>query len=361
MVGGLNGKSVFVTGASGFIGGRLVERLLLEEGARVRALAHRPPSAVWLSRTTAELVWGDVDEVEGLARLIKGCDIVVHCAAMMGGDARAMHRTNVTGTENLLEAAAEAGVARFVHLSSLAVHGNDFPDGADETTPLRPGPDPYSQTKLASEEVVARRHEAGRVPAVIVRPSIVYGPRSQIWTLAPVDRIRRHRLALYGPGDGVANVVFIDDLVSALIRAATVPGIEGETFLISSEERVTWRDFYGAYARMAGARLPGWPRPAALAAGAYGRLLGRWIDRLQGGVAGPAGARAYLLLSLMATRKLSGPALKLGLGEIALYRGKSQVSVAKAKRLLGYRTEWTLERAMAATEAWLRAQGYLSA
>ena len=149
----LAGKKVLVTGATGFIGGRLVEKLLLEEGAEVRVLVRNFGSAVWLSRLDVAMMSGDITEPATLVEAVAGCNVVVHCAAALGGEADVMARVNVTGTANLLAAAEAAGVARFVHVSTLAVHGQDIPDGTNETTPYRPVTE-YGRTKLQADQLV---------------------------------------------------------------------------------------------------------------------------------------------------------------------------------------------------------------
>lgn len=359
MVGELTGKRVLVTGAAGFIGGRLVERLLLEERAQVRALVRSRASAVWLSRTTAELVPGDITRPESLRPALESCDVVFHCAAVLGGSAEAMRQANVVGTENLLIAARESGVTRFVHMSSVAVHGPNLPNGADESTPPRPGNSPYAQTKLAAERLVHQHHQSAGLPTVTLRPTIVYGPRSQWWTVDPILRIKKNQLALVGQGRGIANVVYVDDVVNALLLAATVPGIEGETFLISNPDRVTWANFFGAYARMVPGKLPRWPTPLALGITALTALLDNAIQRARGASTPVRGLRLGIMLGLRTIRKAAGPLFKLYRTEVAQYLQQGQVSVAKAGRLLGFRCEWPLDRAMAATERWLQAQGYL--
>lgn len=356
----LEGKSVLVTGASGFLGGRLVERLLLEEGVHVRALVRNYTTAVWLSRTKVELVPGDITQPACLRLALAGCEVIFHCAAMLGGDPGQIYQVNVAGTANLLAAAWEAGVSRFVHISSLAVHGRDFPDGADETSPLEPGDDPYGQTKLASERLVLKYYEKYNLPAVILRPTIVYGPRSQWWTVDPIQRIKQNQLALLGSGDGIANVVYVDDVVNAILLAATVPGIEGEAFLISSDQRITWRDFFGNYAGMLRRDLPMWSVPKAQVITTMTDKIEQAIAITQDCNAYVEGARLGALVGLRGLRKLVYPLYKLWPREVDMYDQKAQVNIAKAERLLGYQPRWVLSKAMAETETWLRCQGYLS-
>jgi nucleoside-diphosphate-sugar epimerase len=359
MVGGLIDRQVLVTGASGFIGGRLVERLLLEEGAHVKALIRSYTTAQWLSRTMAQVCLGDVTQPQSLEPALEGCDVVFHCAAMLGGDPQQMERVNATGTKNLLQAARRAGVSRFVHVSSLAVHGQDYADGADEMAPFAPGNDPYARTKLAGEQLARQSYEQHRLPVVILRPTIVYGPRSQFWTIDPLERIKRDRLALLGQGDGVANVVYVDDVVTALLLAAAAPGVEGEAFLISGMERVTWREFFGAYAAMAQREISTWSGPKARLIAASTDLLDRAIDRLRGTEKTIGGLHLMLVIGLLGSRKLAGGLYKLRRWEIPMYRQKAQINVSKAGRLLGYGSAWPLSRAMAEVERWLRMQAYL--
>jgi nucleoside-diphosphate-sugar epimerase len=355
----LQDKTVLITGATGFLGGRLAERLLLEEKARVRALVRNSATAVWLSRMAVEIVPGDVTVGESLGPALRECEVVFHCAALLGGDSEQMQEVNVRGTENLLAAACEARVSRFVHVSSLAVHGLDLADGADETTPLRPGDDPYARTKMAADQLVLDYQEQHGLPVVIVRPTIMYGPRSQWWTIDPIRRIQRNQLAQLGRGRGIANVVYVDDVVSALLLAAVVPGIEGEVFLISGEERVAWGEFFGAYAAMVGRTLPIWPRLPARLISASTEGLDRTIDWVQDGRPQLEGVRLGAMVGLRGMRKVLTPLYKLRQWEVAAYGPGAQVSTAKACRRLGYRSEWPLAKAMAETETWLRVQGYL--
>jgi nucleoside-diphosphate-sugar epimerase len=323
----------------------------------VRALVRGAGSAVWLSRTAAELVPGDVTRPESLPAAVAGVDVVFHCAALLGGDEAAMERVNVEGTRALLDAALAAGVRRFVHVSTLAVMGHDLPDGVDEDYPGGPADTPYGRTKHAAEALVRGYHTAHGLGTVVLRPTIVYGPRSQWWTVDPVQRILKGRLALLGEGEGVANVVYVDDVVEAMVLAATRPGVEGRVYLVNGGERVTWRDFFGAYAAMAGRELAGWPVPVAEAVTSVTDGLDRTIGALERREATAPGFAAAL--GLRATRKLAQPLYKLYRGELGNYGSRAQVSIERARRELGYEPRYPLAAAMAETERWLRAQRYL--
>lgn len=357
----LTGKKVLVTGATGFVGGRLVERLLLEEGASVRALVSHFGRAAWLSRTQAEMVSGNVTDEQSLRRAVDGCEVVFHCAAAMGGDARTMHQVNVLGTENVIKASLAVSSAKVIHVSSMAVYGRRLPDGLDETHPPNPGDDVYGQTKLAAEQIVMRYHRECGLPVVILQPTIVYGPRSQWWTVDPINRIKRGQLAILGKGEGIANIVYVDDVVTAMILAAKSDGVVGETLLVSSEETVTWADFFGAYVRMSKMEIPTWsPLRAQLCSSLTG-YLDSSIATLRDNDDSSNSAKLGLLVMLLAVRKCSRPLYKLGRWEVDMYSQGARVNVSRAKEVLGYRSEYPLSKGMKETEAWLRAQGYLTA
>ena len=121
----IRGLSALVTGASGFIGGRLAERLAVEEGVHVRAMVRSPKKAERLRKLPLEIVQADLLDLPSLRKAIDGCDLVFHCAALVRetGDRNEFYQTNVEGTENILRVASDKGVRRFIHFSSVAVYG----------------------------------------------------------------------------------------------------------------------------------------------------------------------------------------------------------------------------------------------
>ena len=169
--------SAFITGGSGFIGGRLVRRLVAE-GARVRALARSESSAAAVAELGAEPVRGDLSDPAAMAVGAEGCDVTFHLAAHLGqwGTREEFVRGNVTGTENALEASRRAGVRRFVHCGTEAglLVGDPLVD-ADETLPLRPDSKVlYSATK-AQAELAVRDANAPGFETVVLRPRLVWG------------------------------------------------------------------------------------------------------------------------------------------------------------------------------------------
>lgn len=170
---------VLVTGASGFIGSHIV-RALLREAYGVRALVRADSALAALQGLDVELAEGDIRDPDAVGRAVSGCGAVVHAAALytFGASEQAFRQTNVAGTQNVLRAAADAGVERVVHTSSVATVGPPQPGGlSDERTPLRPGEiaGPYKRSKYLSEREALRFAEQG-LPVVIVNPTAPVGP-----------------------------------------------------------------------------------------------------------------------------------------------------------------------------------------
>jgi nucleoside-diphosphate-sugar epimerase len=318
---------VFVTGASGFIGRALAERFAAA-GAEVVGvdLAAAPERGV---------VAGDVTTPGGWQEAVAGADVVVHTAAIVSNayDLETSWRVNVLGTRNALDAAARAGVGRFVHISSVRAFSDlGFPDGVDESHPVRPDGNPYVDTKIASEQVVLQAHAGGEVECAVVRPGDVYGPGSRPWTLLPLEIIRSNRFLLPAMGRGAFSPVYVDDLVDGLALAAEHPDAGGQVITIGGSGPVQAREFFGHYFRMLGKRGP-LCLPTPLAVG---------LARIAGAAERARGQRTEINAASM--RYLARP---------------GGYSIAKARRLLGYAPAVDLAEGMRRTEAWLREQSLL--
>ncbi len=329
----LNGKRVLITGANGFIGGRLAERLTCEEGAHIRAFV-RSTTNVGSHLREMEVFRGDVTDADALRRAVAGCDMVLHCAAMQRGSERLadLRCVNVEGTLHLLEAAAAARVQRFIHISTINVHGMPPPLNACADSPLWFSGDHYSRSKAEGEQAARQFAQKHDLPLVIVRPACTYGPRSNAWTLQPLARLRRGSPVLIGRGDGICNAIYIDNLVDLIFLTMKNDAAVGQAFIGAEGRGVTWREFYGAYARMLGnASLHSIPRSAALAAAMCFETLAKVTRR-------PA---------------------RIALSSVRFYSHRVVFDIGKSIKLLGYAPRVAFEEGMDQTREWLEASGNL--
>ncbi len=243
-------KRVLITGASGFIGCRLAEAIAGQKLCDVRAMVRKPANAARIARLGVEMIQVDLRDREQLQSAVENCDAIVHCA--VGTDywsQRAVAETTIGGTRNLLDAALKAGVKRFVHISSIAVHDSRLTGLLDESCPTNPPKrDHYGRTKLEAERLV-QRAAANGLPAVILRPGCVYGPYGTTFITRPLDALQAGKLILSGSAETPANTVFVDNLVEAILLAwEHAEQNAGEVFTISDGDQATWGEFYGHFA-----------------------------------------------------------------------------------------------------------------
>jgi len=241
----LSESRILITGGTGFIGGRLVERLVQESGARVRVLLRNFARAPYIARFDVDMVQADLTDPGEVEQAMDGCDVVLHCACQTDGSEAAQRAVNVDGTRNILEAAQRHDVQRVVHVSTINVYGPPKDGDLDETAPRSYSGDVYSDSKVDAEKLVL--DHADRIPVSVVQPTMVYGPSGPAWTTRILNDLKNGRVILVNGGDGLCNPVYVDDMVSGIMRAAVLDGAVGEAFLISGERPVTWRECHGAY------------------------------------------------------------------------------------------------------------------
>lgn len=317
-------KRALVTGANGFIGAALVARLR-QEGIAVRAVVRRPDPAQQLSG--AEIVNADVRDAAAMRRLVSGCDVVFHVAAVGSGNADTQYQVNVRGACNVAEAAAAVGVTRLVHVSTVAIYGLAVRGVITETQPMQPSPrDFYQQSKALGEQAIWQLAARTGLSVTVVRPAFVYGPRAAIWTAALYDACCQLPAVPLLPGS--AHPIFVADVVDLLLTVAHHPKAVGEVFHASADPAIPWAEFLGGYAHIAGNR-----RQVPLSASVLNRLAAavRPID-------------ALLRLSSQPT-DLSGM-----LGYVA---ADLTYSMARARDLLGWEARTSLQDGMADCARWL--------
>ena len=319
---------VFITGASGFIGRALATRYR-EQGADVCGIDFKADPE-W------GVVAGDLTRTADWRDLLQGVDLVVHTAAVVSNTAPmdVAWRVNVKATAELLNACVEAGVKRFLQLSSVAAYGFDYPADVCEDHPLRPMGNTYVDTKIASEHAVLACHASGRMDCTIVRPGDVYGPGSRPWVVLPLEMLRKGRFMLPAKGQGMFSPVYIDDLVTGIVLAAEGDTGRGQIYNIGGGPPVTCEEFFGYHARMLGpqANLRKIGTRVAIMLAETARLLAR----------------------------LTGSETELGRGTIDMLSRVAGYSIEKASAQLGYEPLVTLEEGMRRTRDWAQQVGLVA-
>jgi len=249
------GSKVLVTGATGFIGGRLVEQLLQQCDVQVRCIVRNFRRTARLGRLPVELLHMDLRNADEMNRAVKGVDYVFHCAYDWQS-----RRQNIDGLRNIVEACASHSVKRLVHVSTFSIY-EPFRDGPlTEKSPDGDRANVYVDTKLDLEEIIFAAVRNRLVAATIVQPTIVYGPYCIPWTIIPAESLIFGDVVLPESEEGVCNAVYIDDLVDGLILAAVSPTSVGERFIMSGPKPVTWATFFTEIARVLGTKPPQlWP------------------------------------------------------------------------------------------------------
>jgi nucleoside-diphosphate-sugar epimerase len=258
--------TAFVTGGSGFIGGRLISRLLAD-GVSVRALARSEAAAEKVRVLGAEPARGDITDRDSVRAGAEGCSLAFHSAAVLGdwGRPADFERGNVDGTRNVVEACAMAGVTRLVHVGTEAALMDGRPlRQVDETAPLQPdSPALYCATKARAEQIVLNSSRQG-FETVVVRPRFVWGRGDA--TLLPqlVQAVRRKQFAWIGGGRHYTSTTHVDNVVEGLMLGAA-RGAAGNAYFVTDGEPVVFREFVSHLLVTQGVRPPSREMPLALA------------------------------------------------------------------------------------------------
>jgi nucleoside-diphosphate-sugar epimerase len=308
--------SVLVTGASGLLGGHLVD-LLVERGSEVRALILPGEDATGLQRLPGvEVVRGDLTCSESLQQAVQGIRCIYHLAAKTGvwGSAHSYWQVNVWGLAELVRVALLAGVERFVHTSSITVYGHHLQGIVSEEHPFHAEKNPYSRSKVAGEQVLATLVRERGAPIVIVRPGWIYGPGDRASFARFVSLIAAGRGFLIGTGRNILPLVYVRDVAQGVIRAGEASAAcIGQAYTLADDHRTSQAEYVNTIADVLGVppvtrSLPFWPLS----------LAGRCVE---------LGWRA------LGPRGRMPPVTTYG---ISLLAGNQEFSIDKARRDLGY-------------------------
>jgi len=245
-----------VTGATGFLGSHIVD-CLLERGDSVRALVRPTSNVSHLKSRGVDLATGDITDTASLPAALADVEAVYHAAANVSdwGPWKDYKRITVGGTRKMLQAAADAGVGRFLHVSSDAVYRYaDLARGVDETARLEThfGPlDYYRRSKTAAEKIARRAHREGRLPVTIVRPALILGERDAAMLPGVIAFLKSPSACYLGNGRNRLPCVYAGDVADLCIRAATAEEAAGETYNAVNDEYVTQRRLFDTAAEFA--------------------------------------------------------------------------------------------------------------
>ncbi|MGB0683101.1 MAG: GDP-mannose 4,6-dehydratase [Magnetovibrionaceae bacterium] len=244
---------VLVTGAGGFIGSHLVEALV-GEGADVKAMVHYNAlgSKGWLDSSEAvrdvEVLAGDIQDGDFVRRAVAGCDTILHLAALIGIPysyvaPRSYVRTNVEGTLNILEAARDCGVSRIIQTSTSETYGTALRVPIDEDHPMQ-GQSPYSASKIAADKMCEAYIKSFELPVVILRPFNTFGPRQSLRAVIPtiISQAVSGAEVRIGNLTPTRDLTFVSDTVAGFLRAAKTSGVDGETINLGTGREISIGD-----------------------------------------------------------------------------------------------------------------------
>ena len=255
------GKRVLVTGAGGFIGSHLTERLV-ELGADVRAFVHYNALGAWgwldnsSVRNAVQVVAGDVCDRDSVRQAMQGCEIVFHLAALIAipysYQAPASYvRTNVEGTLNVLQAARDAGVECVIHTSTSEVYGTARRIPIDEAHPLQ-GQSPYSASKIGADKMAEAFHRSFCLPVVTIRPFNTFGPRQSARAVIPtiITQLLAGNTVRLGNLDATRDLNYVSNTVDGFVAAAESPKALGKTINLGSNREISIKELAKLIARI---------------------------------------------------------------------------------------------------------------
>jgi nucleoside-diphosphate-sugar epimerase len=325
---------VLVTGATGFIGRQLVERLNAT-GEQVKALVRPATPADWLDALGVEVVRGDIGDANVVERAADKCRILFHLAAKTESvgllSRQDVQTANIQGAENVARATLRAGVERLVFCSSVAVYGRIAKHRLiDENTKTDPD-SPYGESKVLGEQTVLSARQRSGLPVVVARISTVWGPGTTSW-LGVFRSIASGHFRLIGKGTNYHHIADVSDIVEGLLLCGSVKGVEGRTYILAGNESVQLRRLV----EMIGVELGTTRFPASLPA---------------------APLHIYRVLDKMAVA-LIGRKLPRA-DRLALFLGDRTFDISRARQELGYVPRISTKDTIRRMAEWFRVQGYL--
>jgi len=333
---------IFITGASGFIG-QVVLTKLLEDNHEVTAIYSRNPvqqtksSAQLESYSNLNMIQLDLLDNKNLTHYLAGHDCVIHLAYNFRGTAQEQFAFATQATQSLLTACAEARIKKLVYSSTISVYGEPPPSGLiTEASPRLASLQPYALSKQATEKLFLESAD-GETEIVILQPSIVYGPGKGSWSYGLLNRMREAFLPIVNHGEGYCNPIYVDDVAQAIIQACETPNLHKECFIITNDKPVKWREFLNYYESILGGKtfidLPYYIYNHQTPIPRYRRGFRKAIRRLS---------------EVFYSKPINYPAPD----EIRFYAAQPIFSNQKARKLLNFQPQTSLEEGMSRVQKW---------
>jgi dihydroflavonol-4-reductase len=327
------GTRVLVTGATGFTGSVLVRRLV-DSGAKVAAMARTTSNTDSLQNLPIEWFRGDIWDPRLVEAAMSGVRYVFHLATPYREAASedTFRKVHVTSTQLLAqEALKQKGFRRFVHVSTIGVHGHIENPPADENYPMGPG-DEYQKTKVEAELWIRGFGKESGLPFVVVRPAAIYGPGDK--RLFKVFKMASRKwVPAVGGGNHLYHLIHVEDLARFFLHAATHPDAQGEAFICGSPKSITYREMVSIIGEFYKVRLRFVPIPVT-----------------------PLFLLADVCEFVLPKVGISPPIYRR---RVAFFTKDRSFDTRKMTRVLGFQTEYSDRRGLRETAHWYAAQGWL--
>jgi nucleoside-diphosphate-sugar epimerase len=322
-------KTIFLTGGTGLVGSHVAEEAI-RRGHKVRALVRASSDTSFLDQLGVEKISGDLADADALRRGVAGADWVINSAAKVGdwGPLDEFLKLNVDALRLLLDAASDAKVERFVHVSSLGVYEGRDHNGTDETVPTAAQAlDGYTRSKVEAEALALTYVKDRGLSLTVVRPGFIYGERDRTVLPKLLGSLRSGIFRYFGSGDQALNCIYVKNLVHAIFLAAESPNAVGEVFNVTDGRRVSKKEFVGTVATLAGLKPPK-------------RHIPLWLARF-----------AATMMERRAIRKGATTPPLVNKARYKFLGLNLDFSIDKARKVLGYNPPYTTEAGLKAAVA----------
>lgn len=246
---------LFLTGASGFVGQAIVNRLARDAHDLTALVLPEEALPGW---ETVRCIRGDITRPETLVNALDGQDAVIHLAGAVGYGVswEKCRRLNVDGTSNIVQAAAASGIRRFIHMSSVSVYGRVSGIVLNEASAMKKINDPYGDTKIEAEQVVRAWEEKGALDLTVIRPTMIYGPGDRLFLPKLIENLHTGRGKMIGKGDHRVDAIHVKDAADFVALVLDRPESVGRTYNLNHPNNPDWNQFVATTAAALGVSVP---------------------------------------------------------------------------------------------------------